>query len=153
MTLSDPSAVHCAVQDYSQGCLAAARQTLSALRDPDSLTSDGWAAQVETVYTTIFKLKDQYRIPFADTEPFDVWYTQAKQDLAKEVHDRWPLLLQYGVRELLYFLYQALCELFNRGAKKRALEMLVRTRPFSICLSWKMTRSCLMYRPHGCQSV
>jgi hypothetical protein len=141
------------VQDYSQGCLAAARQTLSALRDPDSLTSDGWAAQVETVYTTIFKLKDQYRIPFADTEPFDVWYTQAKQDLAKEVHDRWPLLLQYGVRELLYFLYQALCELFNRGAKKRALEMLVRTRPFSICLSWKMTRSCLMYRPHGCQSV
>lgn len=135
--------------------LADARQALSALHDPDSRASDGWAAQVETVYTRIYKLKDQYPIPDAEAEPFDVWYNQAKRNLAKEVHDAWPLLFQYGVRELLYFLYQALSELFNRGANERAFKMLVRTRPSLLTANRTktripLTRSSFMYRGNGC---
>lgn len=129
MTPQTPLYVHPRVQDFSRQCLADARQTLSALRDPDSLTSDGWPAQVETVYTRIYKLMDEYLISDAEAELVRDWHNQAKQQLAQEVHDAWPLLVQYGVRELLYFLYQALCELFNRGAKERALKMLVRALP------------------------
>lgn len=124
-----PLYVHPRVQDISGQYLAVARQTLSALRDPDSLTSDGWSAQVETVYTRIYKLIAEHPISDAEAELFRVWHNQAREHLAKGVDDAWPLLVQYGVRELLYFLYQALCELFSRDAKDRALNMLVRALP------------------------
>ncbi|KWU42041.1 hypothetical protein RHOSPDRAFT_27254, partial [Rhodotorula sp. JG-1b] len=104
--------------------LAAARQTLSAGRDPNSRASDGWASQVETVYNHIHTLKSQYHIPDAEAGPFDEWHRQAKEELTQGVHGGWPLLVQYGVRKLLYFLYQALCELLNRAATDRAFEML-----------------------------
>lgn len=46
--------------------------------------------------------------------------------MSQQKHDEWHLLIQYGVQELLYFLYECLAELIRKGEKEKAVEELVR---------------------------
>lgn len=88
--------------------------------------SSGWGVHIKSVCLAIYRLQGYY----ADREDwasiFRHWRSQARAVMSKEQHDQWHLLIQYGVQELLYFLYECLVDLIRQGRRGKAAEVLVR---------------------------
>lgn len=89
-----------------------------------------WSRHVRTVYIEIYGLTshtnhNHLRVEY-EARVFDTWHGKAVKDMSLEKYRTWHTLVQSGVVELLYFLYNCLCELLEEGHRREALQVLVR---------------------------
>lgn len=101
--------------------LAEAREVFQP--KPASTAWSGWQTQIYDVRSKIHMLKG--RCGEAYKMVFEEWNRGAIRAMSNEAHDKWHVLVQYGVRELLYFLYRCLSDLLNRRFLQKAVAVMV----------------------------
>lgn len=87
--------------------------------------SSGWRTHIDKVSLAIARLKEHYEDREEYKNIFTGWRTESRELMSEENYDKWHLLIQYGVQELLYFLYNCLADLICKGEKERAVKVLV----------------------------
>lgn len=120
LTLRPPARPH---TDVAQK-LAEARN-IYQLRGPMD-GSRGVFRQSQEVCLAIDGLKSYYKDSEAHINTFARWHNESLQVMSQQKRDGWHLLVQYGVQELLYFLYGCLADLIDKGEKEKTVEVLVR---------------------------
>lgn len=120
----------------SNNALTEARKTFSK-SSSSTVPSTDWKSQIEPLLQKIRDLKNHQHILSHHENPkeqFDYWYQLAQEAIAKKVHDHWPILVQYGVRELLYFFCKSWLKLLEEEQGGKAIIVLVRVTGF--CSQW-----------------
>lgn len=87
--------------------------------------SSGWSRHVEEIAKVISQLKSHYEDK--DKVIFARWRAESRVVMSEQQHNKWHLLIQYGVQELLYFLHGCLADLIHKGEEEKAVDVLVRS--------------------------
>lgn len=97
----------------------------------------GWKKHIAGVCERVYRLQAHHTLGKMDHSFLNTWYTQAKAALTEDAFRCMGLLEQYGLIELLLFLYLCVKDLLDQGQPEKAAQVLVRTAfvPFSLFIS------------------
>ncbi|GAA5983910.1 hypothetical protein JCM10908_005971 [Rhodotorula pacifica] len=113
--------------------LAQARFQLAATREEQrGVAGSGWRRQFWAVCEDVLSLQRTFNVTTDEAPAFAVWNQQAQEVFSERVHDGWNVLVQYGVRELVFFLYIQVYTLFAQNQKARAVQVLAYWTPQTI---------------------
>lgn len=87
---------------------------------------NSWRDYIRSVCDKVGNLRKHSRVTATERGSFDTWHNQAVEHLSEDKYKCKSVLVQYGLRELLYFLYRCLKELLDKGNSEKATQVLVR---------------------------
>lgn len=90
-------------------------------------SQSGWKTHIIAVCERMNNLWAHHTVKKTDYGVFDTWHNQAEEVLTEKVFTHMLLLVQYGVRELLLFLYFCVKDHLDQGQTKEAVQVLVCT--------------------------
>ncbi|GAA5983913.1 hypothetical protein JCM10908_005972 [Rhodotorula pacifica] len=125
----------------AEALLTDARRQLVATRDQQrGSANSGWTRHVDRVRGEFDAL--QHKFGILETEfRVETWVKEARRVFSENVHDNWNPLVQYGVRELLFFLYIEVYNLLVLKQEEQALQVLERTIHAAVHCSDPVTHS------------